>query len=56
MRKEFKLIAIIFLMFLTSYKLTYSEENNFNYEKHKETLIEQKLLFYSNKKCEEYII
>ena len=28
MRKVFKLILIIFLMFLFSYKITYSEEKN----------------------------
>ena len=28
MRKELKLILIIFLMFLFSYKITYSEEKN----------------------------
>ena len=55
MRKEFKLIPIIFLMFLFSYKITYSEEIKFNYDQHKKILIEKKLLFNSFKKCEEYI-
>ena len=55
MRKEFKLILIIFLMFLFSYKITYSEEKKFNYDHHKKILIEKKLLLNSFKKCEEYI-
>ena len=55
MRKELKLILIIFLMFLFSYKITYSEEKKFNYDHHKKILIEKKLLFNSFKKCEEYI-
>ena len=55
MRKEFKLILIIFLMFLFSYKITYSEEKKFNYDQHKKILIEKKLLLNSFQKCEEYI-
>ena len=55
MRKVFKLILIIFLMFLFSYKITYSEEKKINYDHHKKILIEKKLLFNSFKKCEEYI-
>tara|TARA_B100002019_G_scaffold58678_1_gene50369 strand:+ start:330 stop:557 length:228 start_codon:yes stop_codon:yes gene_type:complete len=55
MRKVFKLILIIFLMFLFSYKITYPEEKKFNYDYHKKLLIEKKLLFNSFKKCEEYI-
>ena len=55
MSKELKLIPIIFLMFLFSDKITYSEEKKFNYDHHKKILIEKKLLFNSFKKCEEYI-
>ena len=55
MRKEFKLVLIIFLTFLYSYKTTYSEEKKFNYDHHKKILIEKKLLLNSFKKCEEYI-
>ena len=56
MRKVFKLILIIFLMFLFSYKITFSEEKKINYDHHKNILVEKKLLFNSFKKCEEYII
>ena len=55
MRKELKLILIIFLMFLFSYKITYSEEKKFYYDHHKKILIEKKLLLNSFQKCEEYI-
>jgi len=55
MRKVCKSIPIIFLMFLFSYKITYSDEKKFNYDHHKKILIERKLLFNSFKKCEEYI-
>ena len=55
MRKKLKLILMIFLMFLFCYKTTYSEEKKFNYDQHKEKLIEKKLLLNSFKKCEEYI-
>ena len=55
MRKELKLIPIIFLMFSFCYKTTYSEEKKFNYDHHKKILIEKKLLLNSFKKCEEYI-
>ena len=41
MRKELKLILIIFLMFLISYKNTYSEEKKFNYDYHKKILIKK---------------
>ena len=40
--------------FVFFYKTTYSEEK-FNYEQHKEKLIEKKLLLNLFKKCEEYI-
>ena len=55
MSKELKLIPIIFLMFLFSDKITYSEEKKFNYDHYKKILIEKKLLLNSFKKCEEYI-
>ena len=55
MSKELKLTLIIFLMFLFSYKITYSEQKKFNYHHHKKILIEKKLLLNSFKKCEEYI-
>ena len=55
MRKELKLILILLLMLLFSYKITFSEEKKFNYDHHKKILIEKKLLFNSFKKCEEYI-
>ena len=55
MRKEIKLILILFLMLLFSYKITYSEEEKFNYDHHKKILIEKKLLLNSFKMCEEYI-
>ena len=55
MRKELKLIFISLLLSSFFYKTTYSEEKKFNYEQHKEKLIEKKLLLNSFKKCEEYI-
>ena len=55
MRKELKLFLISLLLFSFFYKITYSEEKKFNYEQHKEKLIEKKLLLNSFKKCEEYI-
>ena len=55
MRKVFKLILIIYLMFLFSHKITYSEEKKFIYDHHKKILIEKKLLLNSFKKSEEYI-
>ena len=55
MRKELKLILIIIVMILFSYKITYSEEKKFNYDHHKKILIKKKLLFNSFKNCEEYI-
>ena len=54
MRKELKLFFII-LSICFFYKTTYSEDKTFNYEQHKEKLIEKKLLLNSFKKCEEYI-
>ena len=50
-----KTIFINFLICVFFYKTTYSQEKKFNYEKHKEKLIEKKLLLNSFKKCEEYI-
>ena len=41
MRKKFKLILIIFLMFLFCYKTTYSEEKKFNYDHHKIYLLKK---------------
>ena len=55
MRKELKLIFISLLLCSFFYKTTYSEDKTFNYEQHKEKLIEKKLLLNSFKKCEEYI-
>ena len=54
MRKELKLFFII-LPICFFYKTTYSEDKKFNYEQHKEKLIEKKLLLNLFKKCEEYI-
>ena len=45
MRKEYKLILIIFLMFLFSYKITYSEEKKFNYDHLKKLFIEKNYYF-----------
>ena len=50
-----KIIFINFLICFLFCKTTYSEEKKFNYEDHKEKLIEKKLLLNSFKKCEEYI-
>ena len=55
MRKELKLFLISLLLCSFFYKTTYSEEKKFNYEQHKDKLIEKKLLLNSFKKCEEYI-
>ena len=55
MKQELKLFFISQLLFSFICKTTYSEEKNFNYERHKEKLIEKKLLLNSFKKCEEYI-
>ena len=55
MRKEHQLLLISLLLCSFFYKTTYSEEKKFNYEQHKEKLIEKKLLLNSFKKCEEYI-
>ena len=49
------IIFINFLICFLFFKTTYSEEKKFNYEEHKEKLIEKKLLLNSFKKCEEYI-
>ena len=50
-----KLFCIFFLLCSFLYKMSYSEEKKFNYDQHKEKLIEKKLLLNSFKKCEEYI-
>ena len=50
-----KLFCISFLLCSFLYKMSYSEEKKFNYDQHKEKLIEKKLLLNSFKKCEEYI-
>ena len=50
-----KLFCISFLLCSFFYKMSYSEEKKFNYDQHKEKLIEKKLLLNSFKKCEEYI-
>ena len=55
MKKEFKLFFISLLLSSLFHKTTYSEEKKFNYDQHKEKLIEKKLLLNSFKKCEEYI-
>ena len=55
MRKKLNLFFIIFLFCSLIYKNTYSQEKKFNYDQHKEQLIEKKLLLNSFKKCEEYI-
>ena len=49
-----KLLFITIILFLQSFPLL-SEEKEFNYEQHKEKLIEKKLLLNSFKNCEEYI-
>ena len=54
MRKEFKFILIIFLMFLFSYKITYSEEKNLIMISTKKYLL-KKILLNSFQKCKEYI-
>ena len=41
MRKELKLIPIIFLMFSFCYKTTYSEETKFNYDHLKKYLLKK---------------
>ena len=55
MSKGIKLIFISLLLFSYFCKISYSEEKKFNYDQHKEKLIEKKLLLNSFKKCEEYI-
>ena len=54
MRKDPKLILFILIMCQFSNKMTYSEEEKFNYDQHKKQLIKKKLLLNSFKKCEEY--
>ena len=49
-----KLFLITVILLLQSLPLL-SEEKKFNYDQHKEKLIEKKLLLNSFKKCEEYI-
>ena len=49
-----KLFFITIILLLQSLPLL-SEEEKFNYDQHKEKLIEKKLLLNSFKKCEEYI-
>ena len=55
MTKELKLIFTSLLLCSFLCKTTYSDEKKFNYDQHKEKLIEKKLLLNSFKKCEEYI-
>ena len=55
MKKEFKLFFINNILSYFYYKKKYSKEKKFNYDQHKEKLIEKKLLLNSFKKCEEYI-
>ena len=50
-----KIVFINFLICFLFCKTTYSEDKKFNYEEHKDKLIEKKLLLNSFKKCEEYI-
>ena len=49
-----KLLFIAIILLLQSFP-SLSEEKEFNYEQHKEKLIEKKLLLNSFKNCEEYI-
>ena len=49
-----KLLLITIILLLQSFP-SLSEEKEFNYEQHKEKLIEKKLLLNSFKNCEEYI-
>ena len=49
-----KLLLITIILLLQSFP-SLSKEKEFNYEQHKEKLIEKKLLLNSFKKCEEYI-
>ena len=49
-----KLLFIAIILLLQSFA-SLSEEKEFNYEQHKEKLIEKKLLLNSFKNCEEYI-
>ena len=48
------LLPITIILLFQSFP-SLSEEKEFNYEQHKEKLIEKKLLLNSFKKCEEYI-
>ena len=49
-----KLLLITIVLLFQSFP-SLSEEKEFNYEQHKEKLIEKKLLLNSFKNCEEYI-
>ena len=49
-----KLLLITIILLLQSFP-SLSEKKEFNYEQHKEKLIEKKLLLNSFKNCEEYI-
>ena len=48
------LLPITIILLFQSFP-SLSEEKEFNYEQHKEKLIEKKLLLHSFKNCEEYI-
>ena len=48
------LLPITIILLFQSFP-SLSEEKEFNYEQHKEKLIEKKLLLNSFKNCEEYI-
>ena len=50
-----KKLSLILIVSLFQFFPSLSEEKEFNYEQHKEKLIEKKLLLNSFKKCEEYI-
>ena len=56
MRKELKLFLISILLCSFFYKTTYSEEKKFNYEQHKEKLIEKKLLLNSFKNVKNILM
>ena len=49
-----KKLSLILIVSLFQSFPSLSEEKEFNYEQHKEKLIEKKLLLNSFKKCEEY--
>lgn len=50
-----KILLLITIILLFQSFPSLSEEKEFNYEQHKEKLIEKKLLLNSFKNCEEYI-